>query len=89
MHAGVDPELWFEDVILLAQFVARDYDVKDVSVDGDDDKYLAAAASASLRRVASWIFSLAKATAQLRAPRYTRTMPRRRLQALTYLLHRD
>jgi hypothetical protein len=44
IHAGVDPELWFEDVILLAQFVAGDYEVEGVSVDADDDKYLAAAA---------------------------------------------
>lgn len=28
IHAGVDPELWFEDVILLAQFVAGDYEVE-------------------------------------------------------------
>jgi putative PIN family toxin of toxin-antitoxin system len=44
IRAGVDPELWFEDVILLAQFVAGDYEVDPVSVDADDDKYLAAAA---------------------------------------------
>ena len=44
IRAGVDPELWFEDVILLAQFVAGDYEVEGVSVDADDDKYLAAAA---------------------------------------------
>jgi putative PIN family toxin of toxin-antitoxin system len=47
IHAGVDPELWFEDLILLAQFVAGDYTVKGVSVDADDDKYLAAAAEGS------------------------------------------
>jgi hypothetical protein len=44
IRAGVDPELWFEDVILLAQFVAGDYEVERVSVDADDDKYFAAAA---------------------------------------------
>ena len=43
IHAGVDPELWFEDVILLAQFVAGDYELEGVSVDADDDKYFAAA----------------------------------------------
>ena len=43
IHAGVDPELWFEDVILLAQLVAGDV-VEGVSGDADDDKYLAAAA---------------------------------------------
>ena len=44
IHAAVDPELWFEDVILLAQLVAGDHVVEGVSVDADDDKYLAAAA---------------------------------------------
>jgi predicted nucleic acid-binding protein len=38
----VDPELWFEDVILLAQFVAGDYEVEGVSVDVDDDNDFAA-----------------------------------------------
>jgi len=47
IHAGVDPELWFEDVILLALLVAGDYEVEDVSVDADDDKYLAAAVEGS------------------------------------------
>lgn len=28
IHAGVDPELWFEDVILLAQLVTGDYEVE-------------------------------------------------------------
>jgi putative PIN family toxin of toxin-antitoxin system len=44
IRAGVDPELWFEDVILLAQFVAGEHEVERVSVDADDDKYFAAAA---------------------------------------------
>ena len=44
IRSSVDPELWFEDVILLAQFVAGDYKVEGVSVDADDDKYFAAAA---------------------------------------------
>jgi putative PIN family toxin of toxin-antitoxin system len=43
IHASVDPELWFEDVILLAQFVAGDYELEGVSQDADDDKYFAAA----------------------------------------------
>ena len=43
IRAGVDPELWFEDVILLAQLVAGDYEVEGVSGDADDDRYLAAA----------------------------------------------
>ena len=47
IHAGVDSELWLEDVILLAQFVAGDYEVERVSVDADDDKYFAAAVEGS------------------------------------------
>jgi putative PIN family toxin of toxin-antitoxin system len=43
IHASVDPALWFEDVILLAQFVAGDYEIEGVSEDADDDKYFAAA----------------------------------------------
>ena len=43
IHASVDPELWFEDVILLAQFVGGDYEIEGVSEDVDDDKYFAAA----------------------------------------------
>jgi uncharacterized protein len=47
IHAGVDPELWFEDVILLAQFVAGDYELHGVTVDSVDDKYSAAAVKGS------------------------------------------
>jgi putative PIN family toxin of toxin-antitoxin system len=39
----VDPELWFEDILLLAKLVAGDYQVTGVSEDPDDDIYLAAA----------------------------------------------
>jgi predicted nucleic acid-binding protein len=39
----VDPELWFEDIVVLAQLVTGEYDVSAVSEDPDDDKYLAAA----------------------------------------------
>src|ERR1700730_15213037 len=31
IHASVDPALWLEDVILLAQFVAGDYEIGGVS----------------------------------------------------------
>lgn len=51
IHAGVDPELWFEDVILLAQLVAGDYELKGVSAHPDDDKYFAAAVEGR----ATWI----------------------------------
>jgi putative PIN family toxin of toxin-antitoxin system len=39
----VDPALWLEDVILLAELVAGDRQLKGVSADPDDDKYFAAA----------------------------------------------
>lgn len=39
----VEPELWLEDILLLARLVAGDYQVTGVSEDPDDDVYLAAA----------------------------------------------
>lgn len=42
-RAKVDPELWFEDIVVLAQLIAGEYEVSAVSEDPDDDKYLAAA----------------------------------------------
>jgi uncharacterized protein len=38
----VEPGLWFEDVVMLAAFVA-DQPIESVSEDRDDDKYIAAA----------------------------------------------
>ena len=38
-----EPDLWFEDIVVLAQFIAGEYDVSPVSDDPDDDKYIAAA----------------------------------------------
>jgi putative PIN family toxin of toxin-antitoxin system len=46
IHASVDPELWL-DVILLAQFVAGDYELEGVSQDAEDDKYFGAAVEGS------------------------------------------
>lgn len=43
VRTGVDPQLWFEDIILLAHLVSGDHPVGAVSVDADDDKCLAAA----------------------------------------------
>jgi uncharacterized protein len=43
IRRGLDPELWFEDIVVLAQFVAGEYEVAAVSDDPDDDKYIAAA----------------------------------------------
>lgn len=53
IHAGVDAELWFEDVILLAQFVAGSPELEGVSVDADDDKYFAAAIEGSATLIVS------------------------------------
>lgn len=39
----LDPALWFEDLIVLADLVPASTQVSDVSKDPDDDKYLAAA----------------------------------------------
>jgi len=37
------PDLWFRDIVVLAQFVAGEYEIAGVSGDPDDDKYIAAA----------------------------------------------
>jgi putative PIN family toxin of toxin-antitoxin system len=47
VRTDVDPQLWFEDIILLAHLVAGDYNISAVSADADDDKYLAAALEGS------------------------------------------
>ena len=39
----VDPQLWFEDIVLLSALVAGNYQIDAASADRDDDKYLAAA----------------------------------------------
>ncbi len=39
----LEPDLWFEDIVVLAQFVAGEYEVSGVSDDSDDDKYIGAA----------------------------------------------
>ena len=40
---GLDPHLWFEGIVVLAQFVAGEHEIAGVSGDPDDDKYIAAA----------------------------------------------
>lgn len=40
---AVDAELWFEDILVLAQLIAGEYKVSGVSNDPDDNKYIAAA----------------------------------------------
>lgn len=39
----VAPDLWFEDIVVLAQFVTATDEIAAVSDDPDDDKYIAAA----------------------------------------------
>jgi putative PIN family toxin of toxin-antitoxin system len=39
----VAPDLWFEDIVVLGQFVTGSDDIAPVSDDPDDDKYIAAA----------------------------------------------
>ncbi len=38
-----EPDLWFRDIVVLAQFVAGEYEIAGVSGDPDDDKYIAPA----------------------------------------------
>ena len=38
----VEPDLWFEDIVVLAEFVT-DHEIGAVSKDADDDKYIAVA----------------------------------------------
>ncbi len=39
----LEPDLWFEDIVVLAQLVAGDRNIPPLSGDPDDDKYVAAA----------------------------------------------
>lgn len=39
----LEPGLWFEDIVALAQFVSGDQEIPSLSTDPDDDKYVAAA----------------------------------------------
>jgi len=43
VRPGLDPALWMEDLVVLADFVPDPSQVSGVSKDPDDDKYLAAA----------------------------------------------
>src|SRR5437868_527011 len=43
IRPGVDPELWFEDIVLLSHLVAGEHEFDSVSRDHGDDKYVAAA----------------------------------------------
>lgn len=43
IRQGLDPELWFEDIVVLSHLVAGERAVKGASKDPDDGKYIAAA----------------------------------------------
>ena len=43
IRPGLDPELWFEDIVVLSHFVAGEREFERASKDPDDDKYIAAA----------------------------------------------
>jgi putative PIN family toxin of toxin-antitoxin system len=43
IRTGLDPELWFEDIVVLSHLVAGECEFQGVSKDPDDDKYIAAA----------------------------------------------
>jgi uncharacterized protein len=43
IRAGLEAELWFEDIVVLSELVPGDRNVAGASKDPDDDKYLAAA----------------------------------------------
>ncbi|MCA1561306.1 MAG: putative toxin-antitoxin system toxin component, PIN family [Acidobacteria bacterium] len=43
VRPGLDPELWFEDIVVLSQLVAGEHQVEGASKDPDDDKDIAAA----------------------------------------------
>jgi uncharacterized protein len=53
LKRDVDPDLWFEDIALLARTVAGDHQVTRVSEDPDDDVYLAAAIQGRCQYVVS------------------------------------
>jgi uncharacterized protein len=42
-RSRTEPELWFEDILVLAEVIPGEYQVVGISTDPDDDKYIAAA----------------------------------------------
>jgi putative PIN family toxin of toxin-antitoxin system len=42
-RSRTEPELWFEDLLVLAEMIPGEHQVAGVSADPDDDKYIAAA----------------------------------------------
>jgi uncharacterized protein len=42
-RSRTEPELWFEDILMLAEMIPGEHQVSGISADPDDDKYVAAA----------------------------------------------
>ena len=42
-RSRTEPELWFEDILVLAEMIPGEHQVAGISADPDDDKYIAAA----------------------------------------------
>jgi uncharacterized protein len=51
IRPGLEPDLWFEDIIVLCNLVSGDREFQGVSKDPDDDKYIAAAIEGRARFV--------------------------------------
>ena len=51
IRSGLDPQLWFEDIVVLSHLVAADPEFEGASKDPDDDKYIAAAIEGRARFV--------------------------------------
>ncbi len=51
IRTGLDPELWFEDIVVLSHLVAGQRELAGASKDPDDDKYIAAAIEGRARFV--------------------------------------
>ena len=51
IRPGLDPELWFEDIVVLSHLVAGEHEFAGASKDPDDDKYIAAAIEGRARFV--------------------------------------
>lgn len=47
----LDPELWFEDIVVLSHLVAGEHEFAGARKDPDDDKYIAAAIEGRARFV--------------------------------------
>jgi len=43
IRRGLDPELWFEDIVVLSELVVGEHTLQGASKDPADDKYIAAA----------------------------------------------